>query len=426
MDQGDEYGQYADASPVDRHTQFLDLTNGEGGDSLDVYDEEEMSEGGNEEEQEHAAPVGKGRFDVAIPGKVVESGHEHTGRWTKEEHEAFLGALRMYGKEWKRVAAKVKTRTVVQTRTHAQKYFQKLAKAMEAGKTDVTDVEMGVASEARRVASSQKKKPKPPTSGAKAPRQNSLANAAHLITNLSSTSDNPVANAAHLPPGAPTASIAFAKPQLPGSSLLKSSMFPARHGFSIAMPEAYDAPYDAVTVAATASNPSILLSTASSGAGFPMKIVAPEHDAASKHGKFPEPSPAACGKRKLAEIAAARMLAGVLSGRETHGKPLLWSAAAMDDGTATPPPEEATPVKTKAFPAAPMAARKLESTSSRKPMGLSLQIVNPETLGVSYEQQQKRRRDGQGSPQTPWEGELDALIRYVDHLWSREPIHAPD
>ncbi|EED91140.1 MYB DNA binding protein/ transcription factor-like protein, partial [Thalassiosira pseudonana CCMP1335] len=52
-------------------------------------------------------------------------------RWTKEEHEAFLSALQVYGKEWKKVAARVKTRTVVQTRTHAQKYFQKLQKVLE-------------------------------------------------------------------------------------------------------------------------------------------------------------------------------------------------------------------------------------------------------------------------------------------------------
>lgn len=56
---------------------------------------------------------------------------EKTGRWTKEEHEAFLVGLELYGKEWKKVAGKVKTRTVVQTRTHAQKYFQKVAKGGE-------------------------------------------------------------------------------------------------------------------------------------------------------------------------------------------------------------------------------------------------------------------------------------------------------
>ena len=60
---------------------------------------------------------------MSNPQKVVESGREHTGRWTKEEHEAFLAALQQYGKEWKKVAAKVKTRTVVQTRTHGENYF---------------------------------------------------------------------------------------------------------------------------------------------------------------------------------------------------------------------------------------------------------------------------------------------------------------
>ena len=60
-------------------------------------------------------------------------GTEHTGRWTKLEHETFLKALRKYGKEWKKVAAMVKTRTVVQTRTHAQKYFQKLQKLQSSG-----------------------------------------------------------------------------------------------------------------------------------------------------------------------------------------------------------------------------------------------------------------------------------------------------
>ena len=40
----------------------------------------------------------------------------------------------MYGKEWKKVAARVKTRTVVQTRTHAQKYFQKLQRVMEVSR----------------------------------------------------------------------------------------------------------------------------------------------------------------------------------------------------------------------------------------------------------------------------------------------------
>ena len=52
----------------------------------------------------------------------------NAGRWTNEEHEAFLDGLNTFGKEWKQIADFIQTRTVVQIRTHAQKYFQKLAK----------------------------------------------------------------------------------------------------------------------------------------------------------------------------------------------------------------------------------------------------------------------------------------------------------
>ena len=47
----------------------------------------------------------------------------NTGRWTKTEHELFLQGLREFGKDWKQIGSLIKTRTVVQIRTHAQKYF---------------------------------------------------------------------------------------------------------------------------------------------------------------------------------------------------------------------------------------------------------------------------------------------------------------
>ena len=43
----------------------------------------------------------------------------------------------MYGKEWNKVAELVRTRTVVQTRTHAQKYFQRLLKAANINRDDL-------------------------------------------------------------------------------------------------------------------------------------------------------------------------------------------------------------------------------------------------------------------------------------------------
>ena len=56
-------------------------------------------------------------------GRVI-----NRGRWSKKEKKLFQQAFEKYGKEWKLIAAIIGTRTVIQIRTHAQKYFQKLAK----------------------------------------------------------------------------------------------------------------------------------------------------------------------------------------------------------------------------------------------------------------------------------------------------------
>ena len=66
------------------------------------------------------------------PGSTGAQG-ENTGRWTAEEHRLFLQGLELHGKGWKKIASLIKSRTVVQIRTHAQKYFQKLAKARQNG-----------------------------------------------------------------------------------------------------------------------------------------------------------------------------------------------------------------------------------------------------------------------------------------------------
>lgn len=52
------------------------------------------------------------------------------GRWTKEEHERFLEALKMHGRDWKKVQLYVGTRTTTQTRSHAQKYFAKTSRQL--------------------------------------------------------------------------------------------------------------------------------------------------------------------------------------------------------------------------------------------------------------------------------------------------------
>mmetsp|Transcript_8583 Transcript_8583/g.14278 ORF Transcript_8583/g.14278 Transcript_8583/m.14278 type:complete len:551 (+) Transcript_8583:246-1898(+) len=57
--------------------------------------------------------------------------HKHkpgqtAGRWTPEEHQAFLEGLNIFGREWKKVAERIPTRTSAQIRSHAQKYFSKI------------------------------------------------------------------------------------------------------------------------------------------------------------------------------------------------------------------------------------------------------------------------------------------------------------
>lgn len=368
----DLYDEPPSEESIPRHTQFLDLTNGEGGG--DAFN---LESGGDDDERSPESAVGSAnpvrrvaRIDPSTPGKVVETGQEHTGRWTREEHEAFLNALQMYGKEWKKVAAKVKTRTVVQTRTHAQKYFQKLQKVMSGGegdKTDVTHVEMGVAAEAKK-ASAQKKKRRQPTTA-------STHAAAHLMTHLSTAPTHS--------PSAMATSDSFGS-----AGVLASGHFPTPHGFS--------------TPSSGLIPPRSMAGT-SFKAGFPsMKIKAPDPDSAFKRGKFPEPSPAACGKRKVAEIAAARMLAGVAASGGSTGGPLSPLA-----GDATPPPQ-AEGLSTEALLSEAFGS----AVSSGQSKGLSLQIMNPESMGIDLDSRKRRRGlDGEASPTTPWEGQLKALVR---------------
>jgi len=68
-------------------------------------------------------PSGKGGKTAAAAAKSLP---KSTGRWTTEEHDEFLKCLDIYGREWKKVAERITTRTAAQIRSHAQKYFKKL------------------------------------------------------------------------------------------------------------------------------------------------------------------------------------------------------------------------------------------------------------------------------------------------------------
>ncbi|GMI56565.1 hypothetical protein ScalyP_jg11962 [Parmales sp. scaly parma] len=85
-------------------------------------DEDDSSDGGSNEES----------FDGVSPGRIGGK-----GRWTSEEHALFVQGLSLYGRDWRKVANNIKTRTNAQIRSHAQKYFSKLSGKNKKRFTDV-------------------------------------------------------------------------------------------------------------------------------------------------------------------------------------------------------------------------------------------------------------------------------------------------
>lgn len=49
-------------------------------------------------------------------------------RWTDEEHNKFLEALKLYGRSWRRIEEHIGSKTTVQIRSHAQKFFSKMTR----------------------------------------------------------------------------------------------------------------------------------------------------------------------------------------------------------------------------------------------------------------------------------------------------------
>lgn len=74
----------------------------------------------------NAPPVEMNSMPVEYQKKNLK-----TGRWTDEEHELFMEALLIYGKDWDQIELRVKTRDAQHCRSHAQKFFWKIVKYLE-------------------------------------------------------------------------------------------------------------------------------------------------------------------------------------------------------------------------------------------------------------------------------------------------------
>ncbi|GKY98023.1 hypothetical protein MPSEU_000760400 [Mayamaea pseudoterrestris] len=363
---------------------------------------------------------------------VCDTGSEHTGRWTKEEHEAFLEGLALFGKEWKKVAARVQTRTVVQTRTHAQKYFQKMGKSAQSGHSGGgTNASPSEDDMIRMVQQQQASKN---SHGAAAASEYGVggssvsASGRRRKPSTKAASSSTFAAAVSAPFGATSSAL----PLLPlpkqsrrssSATLSAAQVISNFNNNNNSQAAANEAAYMPPPPRMGGLDSNTLPPKLFHGWGGPqqqarMSIVAP--DPSANASSFPEPSPAATGKRKLAEIAAARMLAGVISNASSqqqqpsnddeHDETLDL----MDDGRDTPPlpQDEETAQRDYYYAEAPAPPLNDAATSGQQPLaaarkGLSLQIVNPSHL---MDVDTFKRHRGNESPQTPWDGQLDALV----------------
>ena len=345
----------------------------------------------------------------------------------------------------------VRTRTVVQTRTHAQKYFQKVQKSGLGPE----DFEAGLDYNSFHAAMSNfnsksggggggggsSKKPKrradPPASVAFAePSVPAMGSAGRMDPMMAMRGDE----FDYLDDSVGTYGLVALHNATGELSPLNqgSRSGPGSQAGTLATPYGYPAPSGGPSLMGTPGQAMSVSRGQYASGGRPTGTLlnSAVRFSASKKNRTPLPSPAACGKRKVDELSAARMMAGATeegAAEKSMEKPSNGSGAAFrrrgenyertpqnpklrlsfDVNAARASSEHAAQLSTPGPVSDGSAAkRQRHEEASHVPLGLGLDggtglsIVNPEELRPLSPY---IRAESSSPPLTPWEGELREL-----------------
>lgn len=82
--------------------------------------------------------MGSSALEHAVKVRKPYTISKQRERWTDEEHNKFLEALKLYGRAWRQIEEHVGTKTAVQIRSHAQKFFTKVVRESSGDSTGET------------------------------------------------------------------------------------------------------------------------------------------------------------------------------------------------------------------------------------------------------------------------------------------------